>query len=373
MNEIRIKGIYGSLYISNNVIEKAIVFDNENNYYSETDLNVKLNEEGKIITKSGKVKVLTQSVYETIKPDKISITINKDGILVANHLNHRVLIDEYDTGFKTIVDSIEFIERYLNEDDTFIQRNIELFKTSPKTSRLEIKSGDIFRVPVKNKMFIYGRVITPLRESIKEDLPVTGNFDLSDWKVNVFDPNPFFIPLWVDFYLTKSDSPYLTNKELEKFNTSSSIIIGDFALRHSNYEIISKTKIDTSGIDVPMEVDSRYNYKPIFHYLNWGAGIVTLPINSELEKGITDDKLKNRQNMYSLRPSKKIEQFVDTSVNNEADFAIVDANRDLRSNRMRQIKLKLFELIGLEERVDYDVFARKYGFKTKLELIEMNK
>lgn len=373
MKEIRIKGINDLLYISNNIIQKAISFNNENCRYSETDLNIILNEDGKIITKSGKIKTLTQSVYDTIKPDKISITIDKDNILVANHLNFRILVDEYDTGFTTINDSLKFLERYLNDNDKFIQRNIELFKTASKTSRLKLISGDIFRVPVKNKMFIYGRIISPLRKTIKEKLPVVGGFNLSDRNVNIFDPNPFFIPLWVDFYLTKSNSPYLTYEELKKYNTSSSIIIGDYSLRHSNFEIISKTEIDTSIIDVPMEVDSRYHYKPIFHYFNWGAGIVTLPINSEFENLITENKFINKQNILSVRLRKQIEQFVATSINKEPDFAIMDAFRDLRSNQMRQVKLKLFELLGFEESVDYDVFARKHGFKTKLEIIEINR
>lgn len=375
--QLEIKGIYEDLYVSvNNVIEKAISQDEEGVRYSETDLFIQLNAEGKMITKTGKIKNFTPSVHETIKPNHISLKIKPHEVRIANHSNNLMLMDEYDTDFNALSDAFGFIEDYLDDERSYFLATFENFKSAKKTSRKKIKSGDIFRVPIKNKLFIYGQVISPLRKIIKSDLPVIGGYDTSNLKINVFDPNPFFLPVWIRFYELKTENPLLKGEDFETIKRTKSTIIGDYALRHSNYSIIGNREIDLSELDVPMTFDTSYNYVPEFHFFNWGAGVVTIKPNDALEKLLSESMLhySNRINGgLNATENKCIEVFVDYSKEQKSIFGSLHSTRDLRDDNLAKLKKTLFKTLGFEDNLDYDEFAKKNGFMSKKEIIEYNR
>lgn len=372
--KIQIQGIYDDLYISkNNVIMKAISQNEENGYYSETDLEIQMNEDGKMVTNTGKIKNLTSSIYENIKPKDISISIRENEIRIANHSNNLMLIDEYDLNFKDLSVAFNFIDKYLDDKREYFLKQFKNFKSAPKTSRIKIKSGDIFRVPVKGKQFIYGQVISPLRKMVKMELPALGGFDTSDLKINVFDPNPFYFPLWVRFFYVKTDNPNLNVESLSELKHTSSTIIGDYSLRHSNYEIIGNKGIDLNSIDLPMKVGTKFYIKPLFHYFNWGAGIVTMKLNEKVEKLISDNALNYPNRLLRARQHTAIENFVDHCQEGKLIFGGLHSTSDLRDSNLKELKNILFSELNLNPTVSYDEFAKRNGFMTIKEIIELNK
>lgn len=372
--KIQLEGIYDDLYISkNNVIEKAISQNEENGYYSETDLEIHMNEDGKMVTKTGKTKNITSSIYENIKPKDVSISIRENEIRIANHSNNLMLIDEYDLDYKGLSVAFNFIDKYLDDKREYFLEQFKNFKSAPKTSRLKIKSGDIFRVPVKGKQFIYGQVISPLRKMVKMELPVLGGFDTSDLKINVFDPNPFYFPLWVRFFYDKTDNPNLNAESLSELKHTSSAIIGDYSLRHSNYEVVCNKELELSSIDLPMEVGTKFYIKPLFHYFNWGAGIVTMKLNEKVEKLISDNALNYPNRLLRARQHKAIENFVDHCQEGKLIFGGLHSTSDLRDSNLKELKSILFSELGLNPTVSYDEFAKTNGFMTIKEIIELNK
>lgn len=368
--KINIKGIHDDLYISEkNVVEKAISQNNENKYYLETDLAIQLNEEGKLVTKAGKIKNLTSSVYESIKPKDISISILENEIRIGNHSNNLMLIDEYGLELKNLEEAFNFINKYLEDDRKYFIEHIKSFKSSQKTSRVRIKSGDIFRVPIKGKKFIFGQVISTLRESVKMELPVLGNFDTSGLKINVFDPNPFLFPLLVRFSIQKTDNPFLEVEDLNRLSYSASTIIGDYSLRHSNYKIIGNREIDLSTVDLPMKVGTKFYKKPLFHYFNWGAGIITLKVNEKIEKLISENPLK-RLTKIRMRQHESIELFINHCQEGKLIFGNLETSSDLRDDNLKELKYLLLEQLGLSQNITYEEFAQKYGFLSIKKLIE---
>lgn len=373
---VQISFISNEVYVSErNVIEKVIIQNLVESHYTETDLSIQMNDEGQMITKEGKIKNLTSSVYETIKPNEIKVSITPNGIRISNHSNNLMLIDEYDLDFNNLSEAFKFIDQYLNDDRSYFIEKSKNFRSALKTSRIKFKSGDIFRIPIKKKKFIYGQIISPLRQTVKLKIPVIGDFKATDLNINVFDPNPFYFPIWVRFLNFKTDDPFLKIEELNKLTFSSSTIIGDYSLRHSNFKIIGAKEIDLNEVDLPMEVATKFYEKPLYHYFNWGAGIVTFHINDELESLISKNELKFKTKIDQLKLSlsQEIEYFVDSSIIDETNFSFLRLNYDLRNNKLRTTKLKLFKTLGLSQNLDYDEFARKFGFKTKLEIIELNK
>jgi hypothetical protein len=372
-NKIQVNGIYDDLYVSkNNVIVKAISQNEENGYYSETDLEVQLNNQGKIVTKTGKMKNLTSSVYENIKPKDISVSIRGNEIRISNHSNNLMLIDEYDLDCKNLEEAFDFINEYLKDDQKYFVEHFERFKSAKKTSKQIIKSGDIFRIPIRGKQFVFGQVISPLRKMAKMELPVLGGFDTSDLKINVFDPNPFYFPLWVRFFIHKTDNPYLQEEHLKELKYTSSTIIGDYGLRHSNYSLVGNLDINISEIDMPMEVGTSYNYVPEFHYFNWGAGIITIKANKNIEKLISENAL-NYPNRLREREHKSIEVFIDYYKEGKQIFSGLHSTTDLRDDNLKKIKNVLFKKLGLDQPIDYDEFAIQNGFMSINKIIELNK
>jgi len=370
---IKIDGIYDKLFISEkNVIEKSISLPTDITSYSESDLSIQMNGEGKMITKTGKIKNLTFSVYESIKPIDICISITENEIRISNHLNNLMMIDEYDLNLKSLSEGFDFIDNYLDDDSNYFKKHFEDFKTAKKTSRLKIKTGDIFRVPIKNKKFIYGQVISPLRKIAKTQLPVLGGFDTSELKINVFDPNPFYLPVWVRFFLIKTENPELKEREFNKIETSKSTIIGDYSLRHSNYQKIGNCQINLDEIDVPMEVGTKFDEASLFHYFNWGAGIVTIKVNKEIEKLISENEL-NYPNKLRERQHKSIETFIDKCKEKKHMFGGLHSSKDLRDDNLKELKNLLFKTMGLEQAITYNEFAKQNGFMSINEIVELNK
>jgi|GEM_PF-5445374 len=373
---LNVEGIRDTLYVSEeNVIEKAIWVDEKKGTYNEIELNIRLNDEGRVILKTGKTRKMSASYYYSHNPKGIVVKVGREYIRIVNEANKRVLVNEYDPNFASLTEVFAFLDEYLDDTDAYMKEHLDLFKHAKKTTRLKIRSGDIFRVPLKGKKFAYGRVISPLRQIIQKEVPIYGSrLGDSMFKIqSVFDPDPFSIPLWVNFYVLKTDNPFMTAEDLTEYAVSSSIVIGDFHLRHSEYKIIGHTNIDLEDLDVPMRFQTKYYLMPLGHYFSWGAGAVRMAVSEELEelwqKNIAE---------HSHDPDKKttvyhmIELLLDSSKEGKPQFLCLCEPEDLRDVRLEGLRKKVFELLDLEEGIGYDDFARKYGFITKREIVEMN-
>lgn len=357
-------------YISpENFIEKMVVFWTTKIGYYEVDLSIQLTEEGKIFSKSGKHKKVSYDRLSKRSPKFIAITITGNSILITNKKNGRVLMNEYDKRFLDVGEGFTFIEKYLRAKDTYIEEQIDNFKFAKKRSQ-KITHGDIFRVQIKDEKYIFGRVISKARKIIKINWPVKGSFSLDKSRINPFDPNPNFYPVWVQFYLKVFDKPIPDIEVFNTLTTSNSVVIPNDTLRTSVYEIIGNIEPSIDEFDVPMFLSTKYNFKPLFHYLSWGGGVVTFPIADVIQS--FDNKLIELQKKYFWAPSlinKRIETFVISSINKKAELGVIFHINDLRDPLLKELKKNVFEALELDDSTNYDVFAEKYGFFTKHELI----
>lgn len=356
-------------YISkNNSIQKMIWFNKSNFRYEETDYDIQLNEKNQVVTKNGKIKNFTPSFFEKAKANNKGLVVKSSSIRLVNLENKLTFINEYNCDFKSINQIGDFLSKRLENLSTYESAKLKEFIDNKKPYRYKYKTGDVFRVPLSNKQFAYGRIISGLRNFIDYKIPVVGEFECSS---NVFDPSPFMFPIWVDFFKVKSENPFIPIEDLNKIETTPSVIIGDYVLRHGNYEIIGNLEIDIKSFDVPMLGGSRYfdGYKN--HFLNWGLGTITFPINNDIQKAFEASSFTVGMQNHWKHLNQKIDDFIEATLNNKPYSEDLSLYEDFRHSSYSQVRALFSKEIEFEiDNNSYDNFAEKFGFKTKQEIIE---
>src|SRR4030095_4051233 len=98
--------------------------------YREIDYNIQLNNDFKIITKTGKLKGLSYSALEKIKPANKYFSVSSNSIDLYNFDNGINILFDYNLKFKSVNDVIEYIEKRIKNTTAFEKEEFEKYATN---------------------------------------------------------------------------------------------------------------------------------------------------------------------------------------------------------------------------------------------------
>lgn len=370
--EYELKNGYGSkVFIDkNNVLQKFIMdtSDRGNILYREIDYNIQLTSDFKIISKTGKTKGLSYSVLEQMKPANKYFSVSSSNIDLYNYDNNVNILFDYNLTLKSAKDVVNYIENRIINTTAFEKEEFEKYISTKKQKRQKIKSGDIFRIKLNNQQFAYGRVIFDL-EKFRHYKPVfVSQLNVGFRDSLIFD-KVLISPSLIDLFLLKTDNPYLTSNDFKSLKTTPSLIKNSELIKNNTFNVIGNISIDLSTIDIPMDLETYYQFKPISHIFKWGAGIKTFEPVDKLEN-LSELRYPMNYNPISLRASEEFDGFLTSCLSGMPNFKYVSSNGDLREPLFSEVRKIISENINFNiDTNDYDLFAKQFGFMTKAEIL----
>ena len=370
--EYELKNGYGSkvLIDKENILQKFIMdnSDKGNISYREIDYNVQLTSDFKIISKTGKSKGLSYSALEKIKPANKYFRISSNSIDLYNYDNNINILRDYNLSFKAANNVIEYLEKRIKNTNQFEKEEFEKYISTKKQKRQIIKSGDIFRIKLCNRQFAYGRVIFDLDKFRNYKPAFISELNVGFRDSLIFD-KVLVTPSLIDFYLFKTDNPYLNPKNFDALKTTPSIIKNSELIKNNTFQIIGNTAIDLSSFDIPMDWETYYQYKPISHIFKWGAGIKTFEPVKRLEK-LTELTYPMNYNPINLGAVEEFDGFLTSCLSGTPNFKYVSTNGDLREPLFSEVREIISKNINFNiDKNEYDKFANQFGFMTKAEIL----
>ena len=370
--EYELKNGYGSkvLIDKENILQKFIMdnSDKGNISYREIDYNVQLTSDFKIISKTGKSKGLSYSALEKIKPANKYLRISSNSIDLYNYDNNINILFDYNLSLKGAKDVTEYLEKRIKNTNQFEKEEFEKYISTKKQKRQIIKSGDIFRIKLCNRQFAYGRVIFDLDKFRNYKPAFISELNVGFRDSLIFD-KVLVTPSLIDFYLFKTDNPYLNPKDFDALKTTPSIIKNSELIKNNTFQIIGNTAIDLSSFDIPMDWETYYQYKPISHLFKWGAGIKTFEPVKRLEK-LTELTYPMNYNPINLGAVEEFDGFLTSCLSGTPNFKYVSTNGDLREPLFSEVREIISKNINFNiDKNEYDKFANQFGFMTKAEIL----
>lgn len=356
-----------------NVIQKLIYPAKEGDFsYREIDYEVELNSDFKIIGKRGKIQSLTASTFLKIKPEGKSFDVDETTLKLINHCNGVQLLNEYDFSWTSEKEVLDFLNHKISNPSKFDKEELNTYLNRKKQVNQKVKQGDIFRVKLAKGNFAYGRVIADLIKFVKYDTGIVSKWEV-DWRGrNIFNEMIANQTL-VDYFQIITDDPYLKYKDLKKYQTTSSVSISEWLVKHEAYIIVDNSEIDPSSFDLPMSIDTYYQYVPICHIFKWGGCVVTFDPDKKVEKqkGII---VKNDQNYYNGLDNKSTEYYINSCLQGKPKYAFLNNRGDLRYRDCTDFKKILSKYLDFDINTnDYDSFANKYGFMDRQKILAFTK
>jgi len=364
----------GYLLIDNaNVIQKLIYPVTEGDFsYREVDYEIKLNSDFKIVGKRGKVQPLTASTFLKIKPEGKFFDVDKTTLKLINYSNGVQLFNEYDLTWTSEKDVLDFLNEKISTRNKFDKEELSTYLNRKKQVNQKVKQGDIFRVKLAKGKFAYGRIIADLIKFMQYDTGIVGKWEV-DWKGrNIFNEMIVNQTL-VDYFQIITDDPYLKYNDLKKHETTSSISISEWFVKHEAYIIVDNSEIDPSSFDLPMSIDTYYQHVPICHIFKWGGCVVTFDPDKKVEKqkGII---VKHDQNYYNGLDNKGTEQYINSCIQGKPNYAFLNNRGDLRYSECTDLKKIISKYVDFDITTnDYDSFANKYGFMDRQKILAFTK
>jgi hypothetical protein len=359
------------LYISEDRIVEKIITHIDDRYYREIDCNFKVNHQNELIGKTGKVKKITASYLDKVSPKDCFLLIKNSTVLVTNNKNNLVFINKDYDDCSNIIDAHLRLVNDLSNLTKFEKEFSNRFK-GPKLKKQRILSGSIFRIRLGLNSYGYGRIIS--------DVSKLTNFSVKSVGVQtpISNENHIFYsplnryPTWVDFYSLTTDNPYLKLENLEEYELTPSILIAGETIRNNQYEIVDNFDLtkELDSIDVPLDYETIYNVKPLYHIFKWGLGVFKFPVNEQLLEleGIREP---NNYKPKYLDQTQAIEDYLKSIEQGELSFRAISRFGDLREQIFIKSRGIISESIGFDlETPNYDSFAKQFGFLSKSETIE---
>jgi hypothetical protein len=270
---------------------------------------------------------------------------------------------------KTAKDFIKYIENRIKNTSKFEKEEFEKYISTKKQKRQVIKSGDIFRIKLNNRQFAYGRVIFDLDKFRNYKPAFVSKLNVGFRDSLIFD-KVLMTPSLIDFYLFKTDNPYLKPKDFAALKTTPSLIKNSELIKNNTFQIIGNIPIDLSSFDIPMDWETYYQYKPISHIFKWGVGIKTFEPVKRLEK-LTELTYPMNYNPINLRAIEEFDGFLTSCLSGTPNFKYVSSNGDLREPLFSEVREIISKNINFNiDTNDYDTFANKFGFMTKAEILK---
>jgi hypothetical protein len=372
---LEVKGLLSGYLLvdTSNVIQK-LIFPIKDNYFSyrEVDHEVELNSDLKIIGKRGKVHPLTAATFLKIKPEGKAFEVDQTTLKLINHCNGVQLLNEYDLNWGSAKQVLDFLNQRISTPNKFHQEELNTYLHRKKQVNQKAKQGDIFRVKLGKGKFGYGRVIADLIKFVKYDTGIVGKWEVDFRGRNIF--NEIIVnQTLVDYFEIITDDPYLKYNDLKQYKTTSSVSISEWFVKHESYVIIDNCEIDPLSFDLPMTIDTYYQYVSICHIFKWGGCVVSFEPDQKVEKqkGII---VKNDLHYYNGLDNKSTEYYIKSCLQGRPNYAFLNNRGDLRYSECANLKKIISKYLDFDiNSNDYDSFANKYGFMDRQKILAFTK
>ena len=344
-------GIY--YYFEDDIIRKEITV--KENYYHESELNVKTSENRTMIlpkTKRGKIKKFNYTATQSFSPFGTYFTFSTDGVIIANYTSQRTYYSETFTEKEKISleDLKKWLDKWMKETTEEDLEEIEEFKNA-KRKHCKFNEGDFFAFKISRREWCFGRILMDVSKLRKdENFEKNKNYGLAHLMGK---------PLIIKVYHKISDNKNIDLKELSKclalpsqaimdniFYYGEAIILGNLPLKPEENDMFISVSESISGIDKNIA------------YLQYGLIYREIPL-SDYEKLIKELKIGaqtlRREGIGFVIDTYKLKECIEVKSNSPFWEKYKKRNvPDLKNPDHIELKRKIFKAFGLDADKTYE-------------------
>ena len=344
-------GIY--YYFEDDIIRKEITV--KENYYHESELNVKTSENRTMIlpkTKRGKIKKFNYTATQSFSPFGTYFTFSTDGVIIANYTSQRTYYSETFTEKEKISldDLKKWLDKWMKETTEEDLEEIEEFKNA-KRKHCKFNEGDFFAFKISRREWCFGRILMDVSKLRKdENFEKNKNYGLAHLMGK---------PLIIKVYHKISDNKNIDLKELSEclalpsqpimdniFYYGEAVILGNLPLKPEENDMFISVSESISGIDKNIA------------YLQYGLIYREIPL-SDYEKLIKDLKIGaqtlRREGIGFVIDTYKIKECIEAKSNSPFWEKYKKHNiPDLKNPDHIELKRKIFKAFGLDADKTYE-------------------
>ena len=344
-------GIY--YYFEDDIIRKEITV--KENYYHESELNVKTSENRTMIlpkTKRGKIKKFNYTATQSFSPFGTYFTFSADGVIIANYTSQRTYYSEIFTEKEKIsLDNLKkWLDKWMKETTEEDLEEIEEFKNA-KRKHCKFKEGDFFAFKLSRREWCFGRILMDVSKLRKdENFKKNKNYGLAHLMGK---------PLIIKVYHKISDNKNIDLKELSEcpalpsqpimdniFYYGEAVILGNLPLKPEENDMFISVSESISGIDKNIA------------YLQYGLIYREIPL-SDYEKLIKDLKIGlqtlRREGIGFVIDTYKLKECIEAKSNSPFWEKYKKRNvPDLKNPDHIELKRKIFKAFGLDADKTYE-------------------
>ena len=344
-------GIY--YYFEDDIIRKEITV--KENYYHESELNVKTSENRTMIlpkTKRGKIKKFNYTATQSFSPFGTYFTFSADGVIIANYTSQRTYYSETFTEKEKISleDLKKWLDKWMKETTEEDLEEIEEFKNA-KRKHCKFNEGDFFAFKISRREWCFGRILMDVSKLRKdENFEKNKNYGLAHLMGK---------PLIIKVYHKISDNKNIDLKELSEclalpsqpimdniFYYGEAVILGNLPLKPEENDMFISVSESISGIDKNIA------------YLQYGLIYREIPL-SDYEKLIKDLKIGaqtlRREGIGFVIDTYKLKECIEAKSNSPFWEKYKKRNvPDLKNPDHIELKRKIFKAFGLDADKTYE-------------------
>ena len=344
-------GIY--YYFEDDIIRKEITV--KENYYHESELNVKTSENRTMIlpkTKRGKIKKFNYTATQSFSPFGTYFTFSTDGVIIANYTSQRTYYSETFTEKEKISldDLKKWLDKWMKETTEEDLEEIEEFKNA-KRKHCKFNEGDFFAFKISRREWCFGRILMDVSKLRKdENFEKNKNYGLAHLMGK---------PLIIKVYHKISDNKNIDLKELSEclalpsqaimdniFYYGEAVILGNLPLKPEENDMFISVSESISGIDKNIA------------YLQYGLIYREIPL-SDYEKLIKELKIGaqtlRREGIGFVIDTYKLKECIEAKSNYPFWEKYKKRNvPDLKNPDYIELKRKIFKAFGLDADKTYE-------------------
>ena len=344
-------GIY--YYFEDDIIRKEITV--KENYYHESELNVKTSENRTMIlpkTKRGKIKKFNYTATQSFSPFGTYFTFSTDGVIIANYTSQRTYYSETFTEKEKISleDLKKWLDKWMKETTEEDLEEIEEFKNA-KRKHCKFNEGDFFAFKLSRREWCFGRILMDVSKLRKdENFEKNKNYGLAHLMGK---------PLIIKVYHKISDNKNIDLKKLSEcpalpsqpimdniFYYGEAVILGNLPLKPEENDMFISVSESISGIDKNIA------------YLQYGLIYREIPL-SDYEKLIKELKIGaqtlRREGIGFVIDTYKLKECIEVKSNSPFWEKYKKRNvPDLKNPDYIELKRKIFKAFGLDADKTYE-------------------
>ena len=344
-------GIY--YYFEDDIIRKEITV--KENYYHESELNVKTSENRTMIlpkTKRGKIKKFNYTATQSFSPFGTYFTFSTDGVIIANYTSQRTYYSETFTEKEKISleDLKKWLDKWMKETTEEDLEEIEEFNNA-KRKHCKFNEGDFFAFKISRREWCFGRILMDVSKLRKdENFEKNKNYGLAHLMGK---------PLIIKVYHKISDNKNIDLKKLSEcpalpsqpimdniFYYGEAVILGNLPLKPEENDMFISVSESISGIDKNIA------------YLQYGLIYREIPL-SDYEKLIKELKIGaqtlRREGIGFVIDTYKLKECIEVKSNSPFWEKYKKRNvPDLKNPDYIELKRKIFKAFGLDADKTYE-------------------